>query len=409
MTHYTMDVFTGAITAPFADHLTDGLAPWSDRVLLRVRSAFGVCIALLVSLASLACPAQVLAQNAAPSAALRFQAKTYAGTGQAGYSGDGGPAAEAQLNNPFGIVRGPDGALYICDMSNHVIRKVSPDDKISTVAGTGKRGYLGDGGPAPQAELNEPYEIRFDREGNMFFVEMQNHLVRRVDARSQVISTVAGTGNPGFSGDGGAAIKATFKQPHSIQFDRAGDLYICDIGNHRVRKVDMKSGNISTFAGTGARTITPDGAVIEGTALNGPRAIDFDKDGNMWLALREGNAVYKLDLKTRKIHHIAGTGKTGFTGNGGSAKEATLSGPKGLAVGPNGNIYLADTESHSIRMIDLARGTLELIAGTGELGNGPDGDPLKCRMARPHGIFVDADGTILIGDSEAHRVRVIRR
>lgn len=333
---------------------------------------------------------------------------TFAGTGASGYSGDGSPATGAQLNNPFGIVRGSDGDLYVCDMSNHVIRKIARDGKMSTVAGTGKRGYAGDGGTARQAELNEPYEIRFDIAGNMYFVEMQNHVVRRVDAKSQVISTVAGNGKEGFSGDGGPASKAAFKQPHSIQLDRKGDLYICDIGNNRIRRVDMKTGIISTFAGTGARTSTPDGAPIEGTPLNGPRAIDFDKEGNLWLALREGNAVYKLDFKTKKIYHVAGTGKKGFTGNGGPAKEATLSGPKGLSVGPNGNIYLADTESHSIRMIDLRRNTLELVVGTGEIGDGPEGDPLKCRMARPHGIFVDADGTIFIGDSEAHRVRVIR-
>lgn len=165
---------------------------------------------------------------------------------------------------------------------------------------------------------------------------------------------------------------------------------------------------MSTFAGNGNKASTPSGAPIAGTPLNGPRAIDFDADGNLWLALREGNAVYKLDLKTGMIHHIAGTGRKGFTGNGGPTKTATLSGPKGLSIGPDGNVYLADTESHSIRMIDVKRGTLELIAGTGERGDGPDGDPLQCKMARPHGVFADADGSVFVGDSEAHRVRVIR-
>ena len=139
------------------------------------------------------------------------------------------------------------------------------------------------------------------------------------------------------------------------------------------------------------------------------RAIDFDPEGNLWLALREGNAVYKLDLKTQTIHHVAGTGKQGFTGNGGPSLLATLSGPKGLSVGPDGRVYLADTESHSIRVIDPLRGTIDLIAGTGQKGDGPSGDPLACKLSRPHGIFVDSDGSIFIGDTETNRVRVIRK
>jgi streptogramin lyase len=293
-------------------------------------------------------------------------------------------------------------------MANHAIRKVTPKGIISTVAGTGRRGYSGDGGPASKAELNEPYEVRFDQVGNVFFVEMQNHVVRRIDARTQIISTVAGTGQAGFSGDGGPASRAAFRQPHSIQLDRNGDLYVCDIGNHRIRKVAIKTGIISTFSGTGQKTVTPDGSPIDGTPLNGPRAIDFDAAGDMWLALREGNAVYKLDLKAGTIHHIAGNGKSGFTGNGGLAKDAALSGPKGLSIGRDGNVYLADTESHSLRMIDVKKGTLELIAGTGEKGDGPEDAPVQCKMARPHGVFVDHDGSVFIGDSETHRVRLIR-
>jgi streptogramin lyase len=332
---------------------------------------------------------------------------TFAGTGEAGYSGDGGPATDARIDNPYGIARGPDGGLYICDMNNHVVRRVSPDGTISTVAGTGKRGYTGDGGPATRAQLNEPYEIRFDSKGNLFFVERLNHVVRRVNTRDRTISTVAGTGEKGFSGDGGLATKAKLSEPHSLEFDKVGNLYVCDIGNHRIRKVDLQTGLIFTFAGTGEQAATPDGAAIQGTPLNGPRALSFDKDGNMWLALREGNAVFKLDMRKQTLHHVAGTGKQGFTGNGGPAKQATLSGPKGLSVGPDGNIYLADTESHSIRMIDLAKKTIELVAGTGERGDGADGVPLACKLARPHGIFVDSDGSIFVGDSEANRVRKI--
>jgi streptogramin lyase len=344
------------------------------------------------------------------SASLFAQSRisTFAGTGQAGYSGDGGAATKAQLNQPFGVVRGPDGALYICDTNNQVIRRVDRQGVITTVAGTGQKGYSGDGGAALKATLNEPYEIRFDKVGNMFFVERLNHIVRRVDAKTKIITTVVGNGTAGFSGDGGTATQAQMNQPHSIQLDARGALYICDILNHRIRKVDLQTGVITTFAGTGEKKPTPDGAKIAGAPLNGPRAIDFDRQGDLWLALREGNAVYRFDMKAGTIHRVAGTGKQGFTGNGGPAKLATLSGPKGLSIAPNGNVYLADTESHSIRMIDVRKGTLELIAGTGAKGDGADGDPLACQMARPHGVFVDKDGSIFIGDSETQRVRVIR-
>lgn len=333
---------------------------------------------------------------------------TIAGNGAKGFSGDGGPAAKAQVNNPYGLMRGPDGALYFCDTDNQRVRKIAPDGVISTVAGDGEKGYAGDGGPALQAKLREPYEVRFDATGDLYFVERLNAVVRKVTLKTGVISTVAGTGTEGFSGDGGPATKAQMKQPHSIGFDRAGDLYICDIGNHRIRKVNMKTGVISTFAGTGEKKPTPDGALLAGTPLNGPRAIDFDKNNDMWLALREGNAIYRIEMAAGKIYHVAGTGKSGFTGNGGPAKEATLSGPKGISVAPNGDVYFTDTESHTIRKIATKKGTVELVAGTGQRGDGPEGDPLGCKMNRPHGIFVDRDGTVLIGDSEAHRVQAVR-
>lgn len=338
-----------------------------------------------------------------------YSIQTFAGNGAQGFAGDGGAAIQAQIDNPFGVVRGPDGAIWFCEYTGQRIRRVAPDGKISTVAGTGKKGYSGDGGPALEATFNLPHELRFDKAGDLYIVDMSNNAVRKVDMKTGVISTFAGTGQPGYSGDGGAANQAQFKQPHSIQFGPDGDLYVCDIGNHAVRKVDMKTGLISTFAGTGVAGATPDGAPISGTPLRGPRSLDFDRAGNMWLATREGNQVFKFDLKAGVIYHIAGTGKSGFTGNGGPAKEATLKGPKGIAIDSKGNVWLADTESHTVRMVDAATGKLELVAGTGEKGDGPDGDPLQCKMARLHGIFVDRDDSVFIGDSEAHRVRVLRK
>jgi streptogramin lyase len=344
-----------------------------------------------------------------PLCAAGWKIETFAGNGKQGFSGDGGPSTNAQIDNPFGVVRGPDGAIWFCEYTGQRIRRVATDGTISTVAGSGKKGYSGDGGPALEATFNLPHEIRFDREGHLYVVDMANNAVRRIDAKTRVITTIAGGGAPGYSGDGGPAKAAQLKQPHSIQFGPDGDLYICDIGNNVIRKVDMKTLTISTFAGTGTPGATPDGSPISGTPLKGPRSLDFDADGNLWLATREGNQVFKFDLKAGRIHHVAGTGASGFTGNGGPAKAATLKGPKGISIDKAGNAWLADTESHSVRKIDQASGNLELVAGTGEKGDGPDGDPLHCPMARLHGIFVDADGSVFIGDSEAHKVRVLRR
>ena len=347
---------------------------------------------------------------AAPAfAESRWVVTTIAGTGAAGFTGDDGPADRATLNNPFGLTRGPDGALYFCDTGNHAIRRIDAAGLITTVAGTGKPGHAGDGGPARAAQLNEPYEVRFDKAGHMFLVEMRNHLIRRVDAKTEIISTIAGVPRSGFTGDDGPATKAQFNQPHSIQFAPNGHLYVCDIGNHRIRKIDMTSGTIRTFAGTGKRQATPDGVPFATAPLNGPRAIDFGRNGDMILALREGNAVYRLDMREGTIRHLAGTGKPGFTGHGGPAKLATLSGPKGVAIGPDNNIYLVDTESHSIRMIDVGTGNLHLIAGTGQKGDGPDGAADDCKFARPHGIYIDTDNSVYVGDSENHRVRRLRR
>jgi DNA-binding beta-propeller fold protein YncE len=358
---------------------------------------FRVCVGMLTLLMAIIVPA-TNAQSI----------QTFAGTGEKGFSGEGGEATSAKLDDPTGIVRGPDGALYVCDTANHRIRKVTSDGKIVTVAGTGERGWSGDGGPALAAKLNEPYEVRCDAAGNVYWVERLSHCVRKLEARKGVVTTIAGNGLAGFSGDDGPATKAQLNDPHSIGFDKAGDLYICDVKNHRIRKVNLKSGVISTFAGTGERKPTTDGARFAKAPLHGPRALDFDRDGNLWLALREGNAIYKLDLAQGTVQHIAGTGKKGFTGNGGPVKEATLNGPKGLSVAPDGKVYIADTENHAIRMIDVKSGTIDVVAGTGARGNGPAGDPRKCQLARPHGVFVDSDGSLFIGDSETHRVRVIR-
>lgn len=343
-----------------------------------------------------------------PLAAQDTLVRTVAGNGQKARSGDRGPATQAGVGGPFGVVLGPDKALYICETLNHCVRRVDlSTGTITTVAGSGEKGYSGDGGPATSARCNEPYEVRFDSAGNMYFVEMQNHLVRRVDAKTKTISTVAGTGMPGFSGDGGPAVMAQFRQPHSIALKGDDELYIADIGNHRVRRLLLKTGTVDTWSGTGEKKATPDGAPVAGAPLNGPRAIDF-AGSRMWLALREGNAVYRID-EGETWRHVAGVGgKAGYAGDRGPAKTAVLAGPKGIALDKAGNVYLADTESHTIRVIRVKDGTIDTVVGDGKQGDGPDGPPLKCRLDRPHGVYVSDDNVLYIGDSSNNRVRSLQ-
>lgn len=316
-------------------------------------------------------------------------------------------ALRTPVSNPFGIIAGADGALYYCEYDTGCTRRLDPTTRrITTLAGNGKKAYAGDGGPPLSASFSAPHEIRFDPAGHLFIVERDAHVVRRVDARTKQVSTVAGTGAAGVSGDGGPAAAAQLRQPHIIAFDAAGNLLICDLGNQRVRIVDTKSGVISTYAGTGGRGPTPDDAPLEGTPLNGPRSIDTDPDGNIYLVLREGNAVFRIDTRARRLARIAGTGETGFSGDGGPPLAATFNGPKGIAYAPDRSLYIVDTENHAIRRVDLALGTISTVIGTGQRGNGPDGDPLMCAMARPHGVLLHK-GALYVTDSENHKIRVV--
>jgi sugar lactone lactonase YvrE len=337
--------------------------------------------------------------------------RTVAGIGRTAAPGDDlwteADALKTPVSNPFGIIAGADGALYYCEYDTGCTRRLDLSTRrITTLAGNGKKAYAGDGGSALAASFSAPHELRFDAAGNLFIVERDAHVVRRVDARTKEVSTLAGTGVAGFSGDGGPAAAAQLRQPHSIAFEAEGGLLICDIGNQRVRRVDMRSGIISTFAGTGARGPTPDEAPLDGTPLNGPRSIDTDPDGNIYLVLREGNAVFRIDPRTRRLARIAGTGTTGFTGDGGRALAATFNGPKGIAWAPDRSLYIVDTENHAIRRVDLADGTVSTVLGTGKRGNGPDGDPLACALARPHGIVLHRGG-LYVTDSENHCIRVV--
>jgi sugar lactone lactonase YvrE len=322
--------------------------------------------------------------------------------------GNGSPGfSEAQVNNPYGIIIGRDGGLYFCDLDNQRIRRFDFQSRATrTIAGDGQRAYRGDGGPATSGSLNMPHEIVFDARDHIYIAERDNHVVRKVDAATGLITTLAGSGVAGFSGDSGPAAQAQLRQPHSIAIGTDDRLLICDIGNHRIRAVDLGTGIIDTIGGTGERLPTPDGAPLSGTPLNGPRTMVIDRDGTIYLALREGNALYRIDPKARTLHHIAGTGEQGWSGDGGQARAAKLAGPKGLALAGR-NLYVADTESHTIRRVNLDSGIITTVLGAGVRGDGPEVDPLQCKLARPHGLFAATDGTLYVTDSEAHRIRVL--
>ena len=337
---------------------------------------------------------------------------TLIGTGKGGFS-------DTEVNNPYGLAIGPDGALYFCDLDNSRIRKMDLATKrVTTVAGNGQKAYTGDGGPAIEASLNMPHELLFDARGDLYIAERDNHVIRKVNMKTGIISTVAGTGTRGFAGDGGPAVQAQLNQPHSIVLDRDGSILICDIGNHRIRRLHLDTGMIETYAGTGETKETPEGAPVKGTPVTGPRTIARAANGDLYLALREGNAIYRIDARTQTYHRLAGTGEVGFAGDSGPALQAKfggsatgniarLAGPKGLALSPDDSLYIADTESHAIRKINLKTGIISTVLGTGQIGDGPEPDPLKCKLNRPHSVLF-ANGVLYVGDSEAHRIRVLR-
>jgi len=341
-------------------------------------------------------------------ATLAGDIETVAGTGARQNNANSGPATRVNVGQPFGVEFGPDGGLYITEVENHrLLRLDLRTGQLTTVAGSGQKGYRGDGGPALAAQLNEPYEVRFAANGDMYFVEMQNHVIRKVDAATGVISTVAGDGQAGFRGDNGPALEARFQRPHSIALDGRGGLYVADIGNHRIRRIDLATGIVTTIAGTGARELPVAGEVALDRPVVGPRAL-FIRGSKMWVALREGHSVWVLDLDTSRWSHLAGTGERGFQGDGSAAVDAAFNGPKGVAVAANEDVFVVDTENQAIRRIHAKSGRIDTVAGGGprQRGFGGDGGPAtQARLDRPHGICVGPDGSIYIGDTNNHRVR----
>ena len=335
---------------------------------------------------------------------------TVAGTGMKGHTGDGGLAVKATLSEPFHVEFDPRGFLYIAESSNHCIRKLDlKTHTVSTVAGSGNPGYTGDGGPAIAATFKEPYAVVVDPKGNLYVVDRLNAAIRKIEAATGIVATVAGNGTKGSSGDGGLGVKAQLVEPNDCCLDGKGGLLIADVGDGRIRRLDLESGVISTFAGIGRvkNKDRGDGGPANKAVITGARAVCIDSSGNVYVCEREGNSIRKID-SAGVITTIAGTGKAGDTGDGGDAKKATFKGPKAIRADAAGNLYVVDTENHSVRKIDAKTNVVTTVAG-GQKGTGGDGGPAtRAGFDRPHGCVVDPAGTLYIADSNNHRVRAVR-
>ena len=331
---------------------------------------------------------------------------TIAGTGECCFSGDGGPAVEAELRNPYGVAVDSAGNLYIADSGNQRIRKIDSTGTITTIAGTGECCFVStdDGGPAAAARLAFPYGVAVDSAGNLYIADSSNDRIRKVDSTG-TITTIAGTGELGFSGDGGPAVEAELYYPYGVAVDSAGNLYIADSGNQRIRKVDS-TGTITTIAGTGRSGFSGDGGPAVEAELRTPRSVAVDSAGNVYIADVRDRRIRKVD-STGTITTIAGTGRSGFSGDGGPAVEAELRSPDGVAVDSAGNVYIADSRTQRIRKID-STGTITTIAGTGRSGFSGDGGPaVEAELRSPVGVAVDSAGNVYIADSFNHRIRIL--
>lgn len=344
------------------------------------------------------------------AAAENYSIDTVVGTGTGGFSGDGGPATSAQINLVYHPAVDAAGNLYIPDYNNHVIRKVDTAGIITTVAGIpGVEASIfvpsGDGGPATSGTLRYPTSVAFDSEGNMYITEVGYERVRKVDTNG-IITTVAGssTGAPGYSGDGGPATAALLRGPMDVAADSAGNIYIAEIFNHVIRKVDHATGNISTVAGTGADGFSGDGGPANMAQLNTPYSIDFDDSGNLYIADRNNNRVRKVD-SSGNISTVAGTGASGYSGDGGPATSAAMSQPMGLTVDDDGTLYVVEMNNHVVRKISTA-GIITTIAGTGAFGDSGDGGPATSAQLRvPLGVDLDHNGNLYVSDYGNYKIK----
>jgi sugar lactone lactonase YvrE len=311
-----------------------------------------------------------------------------------------GPAQRA-MKEPFGVAFDREGNGYVVEHKGEVILRIDGKGMVSLFAGTGEVGNSGDGGRATQALMFDPHGIAITRDGAwMYVADTRNHTVRRIDRRNGIITTIAGTGQEGFSGDGGPATQAMFKGTFGIALapdDRA--LYIADLGNKRVRKLDLRSGIVSTVAGNGQAGVPAEGALAKDSPLMDPRAVAVDSRHRVYVLERNGNALRVVESDGR-IHTVIAPGMV----------TPDLKGPKHLCVDPQDRVVIADAENHLIRRYDPKSGATITIAGTGAKGDTIDAkDPLRTELNRPHGVFVTGSGDLYIADSYNHRILRVRQ
>jgi PKD repeat protein len=350
---------------------------------------------LLLALATFA----VLAPTGARGVSGGDTITTIAGTGTPGFSGDGGQATSAQLNHPWGVVVDGQGTVYVGDKDNNRVRKVS-GGIITTVAGNGTPGFSGDGGQATSAQLHYPESLALDATGSLYIADYGNHRVRKLS--NGIVTTVAGDGTPGYSGDGGQATSAELRYPAGVAVDAQGNLYIADAGNDAIREVS--GGVITTVAGNGTAGSSGDGGPATAAQLDFPDGVAVDARGNLYIADSNNNRV--REVSGGVITTVAGNGTPGFSGDGGQATSAQLSDPEDVAVDKQGNLYIADWANSRIRKV--AGGIITTIAGTGVAGFSGDGGPAtSAQLYNEVGLAVDPQGSLFVLDFNNARLRRI--